>query len=115
MIVIHSTLRYRDRPKFGGVLQPGDEVLHLVSDAPTEEAQRAELRRFVVAAGLPRSLLGNPHLRKRGRPHLDVWGNPARKVRRLIPAAGEGRPVHGSACAPAASSERQHHRGICGL
>jgi hypothetical protein len=45
----------------------------------------------------PRSPLDNPHLRKCGRPHLDVWGNLARKVRILIPAAGEGRPAGSSA------------------
>ena len=99
MVLVHSEFRYAGPPRFGGRLRPGDEVLHLVSDAPTEDAQRAELRRFVVAVGLPRSLLKNPHLCKQGRPHLDVWGNPARKVRRLIQASGEGRRVRGSACA----------------
>jgi hypothetical protein len=84
VIVIHSKFRYRGPPKFGGVLQPGDKVLHLVSDAATENAQRAELRAFVVTARLPRSLLNNPHFLKPGRPHLDVWGRPAEKAMRLL-------------------------------
>lgn len=92
MIVIHSRFRYQGRPKFGGVLQPGDEVLHLVSDAGTEDAQRAELREFVGRARLPRSLLNNPHFLKPGRPHLDVWGRPAKKTVRLLEAVGSGRP-----------------------
>lgn len=92
MLVIHNRFRYQGRPKFGGVLQPGDEVLHLVSDAGTEDTQRSELREFVVLARLPRSLLNNPHFLKPGRPHLDVWGGPAKKTARLLEAAGSGRP-----------------------
>lgn len=92
MIVIHSKFRYRGPPKFGGVLQPGDEVLHLVSDAATENAQRTELRGFVITARLPRSLLNNPHFLKPGRPHLDVWGRPAEKTMRLLDAAEHRRP-----------------------
>jgi len=71
------------------VLQPGDEVLHLVSDAGTIETQQTELREFVAVAGLPRSLLNNPHLVGPGRPHLDVWGKPARKAARAL---GTGEP-----------------------
>lgn len=84
MVLVHSAFRYGGPPKFGGVLRPGDEVLHLVSDAGTEVAQREELRAFVVDAGLPRSLLNNPHFLGPGRPHLDVWGKPARKASRLL-------------------------------
>ncbi len=91
MIVIHSKFRYRGPPKFGGVLQPGDEVLHLVSDAATTDAQLAELRDFVTAARLPRSLLNNPHFLKPGRPHLDVWGRPAEKAMRLLASRRRGR------------------------
>ena len=91
MIHVHSKIRYAGPPKFGGVLQPGDEVTHLVSDADGADAQRAELREFVAAAGLPRSLLNNPHFVAPGRPHLDVWGKPARKAARLLGWAGPGR------------------------
>ena len=89
MIVIHSKFHYQGPPKFGGVLQTGDEVLHLVSDAATENAQRAELRAFVVTARLPRSLLNNPHFLKPGRPHLDVWGRPAKRALRRLAAKAE--------------------------
>jgi len=84
MIRLHSSFRYGGPPKFRGALRPGDEVLHLVSDAATQAAQRAELRAFVASAGLPRSLLNNPHFAGPGRPHLDVWGKPARKAVRLL-------------------------------
>ena len=90
MVILHSRFRYAGPPKFGGRLRPDNEVLHLVSDAPGEGAQRAELRRFVVAAGLPRSLLNNPHFLGPGRPHLDVWGKPARKAARLLGPHGPG-------------------------
>jgi hypothetical protein len=90
MVLLHSKVRYAGPPKFGGVLCPGDEILHLVSDAGTQAAQRAELRAFVVEAGLPRSLLNNPHFVGPGRPHLDVWGRPARKAMRLLEVASKG-------------------------
>ena len=92
MLRVHSRFRYAGPPRFGGALRPGDEVLHLVSDAQTAQAQRAELRRFVAVAGLPRSLLGNPHFLGSGRPHLDVWGRPARKAARAL-AQGAPGPV----------------------
>ena len=91
MIVIHSKFRYRGPPKFGGVLQPGDEVLHLLSDAATAETQRAELREFVASARLPRSLLNNAHFLRPGRPHLDVWGRPARRAARTLAEGGSRR------------------------
>ena len=89
MVFVHSKLRYAGPPRFGGVLRPGDEVLHLVSDARTEAAQRAELGAFVGDAELPRSLLNNPHFAGPGRPHLDVWGEPAGRVLRLLAAGAD--------------------------
>ena len=103
-MILHSRFRYGGPPKFGGVLRPGDEVLHLVSDAGTEAAQRAELRALVVEAGLPRSLLNNPHYLKPGRPHLDVWGKPARKVERVLPAH---EPERADVAAPGGSGRRR--------
>ena len=90
MISVHSRFRYAGPPKFGGALRPSDEVLHLVSDAGTEAAQRAELRRFVADARLPRSLLSNPHFARPGHPHLDVWGRPARQVARALARVRQG-------------------------
>jgi len=91
VVILRSRFRYTGPPKLGGRLRAGDEVLHLVSDAGAEAEQRAELQAFVADAGLPRSLLNNPHLLKPGRPHLDVWGGPARKALRRL-AAGRGGP-----------------------
>ena len=44
VVILHSRFRYGGPPKFGGVLRPGDEVLHLVSDAGTEAAGRSSER-----------------------------------------------------------------------
>ena len=117
MVRVHNRFRYLGRPRFGGVLQPGDDVLHLVSDAGTEDAQRAELCELVVRARLPRSLLNNPHLLKPGRPHLDVWGRPAKKTMRLLEATEHGRPASrksaplgGSEAAPQVEPSSQDSR-----
>jgi hypothetical protein len=91
-VILHSRFRYAGPPKFAGRLRSGDEVLHLVSDAGTEAAQRAELRAFVADAGLPCSLLKNPHFLGPGRPHLDVCGSPARKAARFLGSGEQGRP-----------------------
>ena len=117
VVRVHNRFRYLGRPRFGGVLQPGDDVLHLVSDAGTEDAQRADLCEFVVRARLPRSLLNNPHLLKPGRPHLDVWGRPAKKTMRLLEATEHGRPASrksaplgGSEAAPQVEPSSQDSR-----
>lgn len=103
MIVIHSRFRYQGRPKFGGVLQPGDEG---------KRRKAAEGR-----ARLPRSLLNNQHFLKPGRPHLDVWGRPAKKTMRLLDATEHGRPTRrksaplgGSEAAPQVEPSWQNSR-----
>lgn len=79
MIRIHSRIK---SPKAGpGGLRPGMEVLHLVSEGMDTQVQRMDLIIFIERLQLPKlvekAILSNPHLDKK-RPHLDLWGDPAR-------------------------------------